>query len=87
MGSDDMWLLSFHSPECFACEDFVPQLQDVAGSVAQWGIRVGAVDCTEHKRVCEDVNVVTVPAFKVSLTNGAGGARCNLQSHDGACFA
>lgn len=64
LATDTMWLLSFHTPECFACEDFVPQLQDVAKSVAQWGIRVGSVDCSEHARVCEEANVHTAPAFK-----------------------
>ncbi|KAL4431619.1 hypothetical protein ABPG77_001461 [Micractinium sp. CCAP 211/92] len=61
--SDDLWFVEFFAPWCGHCQQLKPAWTDLARQL-KGRVKVGAVDCTQHKQTCDEFQVQGFPTIK-----------------------
>ncbi|KAL4458959.1 hypothetical protein ABPG75_013824 [Micractinium tetrahymenae] len=61
--SDDLWFVEFFAPWCGHCQQLKPAWADLARQLKD-RVKVGAVDCTQHKQTCDEFQVQGFPTIK-----------------------
>jgi len=64
--SNHFWFLKFYAPWCGHCKKMAPVLDSVAPVVAGQ-MAIGKIDCTIHKKICDEHKVKGFPTLKYSL--------------------
>eukprot|EP00466_Bigelowiella_natans_P007854 jgi/Bigna1/71452/fgenesh1_pg.15_\ len=73
MGNSSTWLVNFYSPWCPHCVNFAPKWKQMAVQCATTdGIRIGAIDCVQNKKVCRAQQIKGFPTVK-EFKNGNQG--------------
>ncbi|KXZ52890.1 hypothetical protein GPECTOR_8g270 [Gonium pectorale] len=68
--SNWVWLVAFYAPWCGHCKQLAPKWAAAAGSL-KGVVRVGAVNCDEHKAVCSEQGVSGYPTIKAFVPGSA----------------
>eukprot|EP00638_Chattonella_subsalsa_P012165 CAMPEP_0117801490 /NCGR_PEP_ID=MMETSP0948-20121206/15121_1 /TAXON_ID=44440 /ORGANISM="Chattonella subsalsa, Strain CCMP2191" /LENGTH=753 /DNA_ID=CAMNT_0005634019 /DNA_START=186 /DNA_END=2447 /DNA_ORIENTATION=+ len=71
LGSEDIWVVEFYAPWCQHCQQFAPVFEKLAGSLEKFGVKVGAVDADEHKKVSAGEGVQGFPTIKFYVGKGS----------------
>ncbi|XP_066593940.1 dnaJ homolog subfamily C member 10-like [Prorops nasuta] len=74
--SEKMWLINFYSPMCSHCHHLAPIWRKVAKEL-EGVIRVGAVNCEDDWRLCQQVGVHSYPTLLHYPKNSQHGIRYN----------
>ena len=64
------WMVEFYSSWCGHCQNFAPQLKELASEMEAWSdvIRVGVVECTaseKNQEMCGKMGVEAYPTIRV----------------------
>lgn len=64
-------LIEFYSGSNAACKSFVKEYNELAKQI-QGIVKVTAVDCDKHKKICDDYSITSHPTLKVIPPGGFG---------------
>ena len=67
---NELWLVEYYGARCEACVAFQRSYKALAKAYKRIGVRLGAVDCGRHAKLCAAEGVRTYPAFRFHA--GAG---------------
>lgn len=65
---DDLWMMEFYAPWCGHCKNLKSDWEHVATEL-KGKVKVGAVDCTAHERLCGEFDVKGFPTLKFFGSN------------------
>lgn len=63
-GSDNVWIIEFFAPWCGHCKSLAPEYKKAARAL-KGVVKVGAVDCDEHKDIAGKYGVQGFPTIKI----------------------
>jgi len=66
--SDELWIVEFYAPWCGHCKSLTPEYKKAATALKGL-VRLGAVDCDEHKSLAGQFGVRGFPTIKVFGAN------------------
>lgn len=64
--ANHFWFLKFYAPWCGHCKAMAPVLESVAAKL-EGKMAIGKIDCTKHKKVCDEHKVRGFPTLKYSI--------------------
>lgn len=68
IGSDEIWLIEFYAPWCGHCKSLAPEWKKAATAL-KGVVKIGAVDCDQHKALGGQYGVRGFPTIKVFGSN------------------
>lgn len=67
--SNDKWMVEFYAPWCGHCQRLQPTYKEAATKAKNLGFRLGAVDCTQERSLCERYSIRGYPTLKIFAQN------------------
>lgn len=62
--SDELWLVEFYAPWCGHCKQLAPEWEQAAKELRDSGVRLAALDATQHKAKAEQFGIKGFPTIK-----------------------
>ena len=73
---EELWLVDFYAPWCGPCQQLAPEWRKLAKRLEKNpDVRVGQVDCVEHRSVCERQGVGSYPTIRLYPLHSRGTSR------------